>query len=153
QPPHQVRRTGQRDPVMPIEAQLHDGTILEFPDDTPDEIVQARVHDYVRGGPSAFSRFMAPIPEAANGGARIPAAIADNAVATGEALIGRPQHLIENNVRAARGFVDSVVKPPIDLTRRAIEELGRGEYAAAARHGSAALTPLPGNASVVANIG
>lgn len=146
---------------MPIEAQLPDGTILEFPDETAPEVVQARVREHLGvthsgrplpAGPtpaelaqsphtqegSAASRFMAPIGEAVAGIAHLPAALARGAASF---------RGIHTDWQPVVDAGDAMIEAQAAQARKGGEAMDRGDYVEGVGRGAAALLPVFGPAA------
>jgi hypothetical protein len=118
---------------MPIEAQLPDGTILEFPDDTPDAVVQAKVREYLGAAHtpapsappterSAVSRLFAPAVQAITGLAALPGAAVDAAKMIGQGRYGEMTSSLGN----------ALIRPQVEQARGVGEAAQRGDYGEAA---------------------
>lgn len=123
---------------MNIEAELPDGTILEFPDGTPDAVVQAKVREHLgatrtpapaahtpaTGGPIA--RLFEPVGQFVKGMASLPGAV-------GGAL------LRGDYGQMSRGMGDALIDPSIEQGRQAGAAAGRGDLGEAALRALATL--------------
>lgn len=141
--------------MNPIEAELPDGTILEFPAGTPDAIVQARVRERLGVSTqsahtpatqpsrprSAASRFLEPLGKFAQGLYALPDAIDQGAAEIARGNFG--------GVTSAVGR--AILDPQVAQGRRAGEAFSRGDFAEAAGHAGAAA--LPGLGPAAADIG